>query len=185
MITSLDPSSGKELWHLAGIIGPSMCSIPSDEERIYLGQSTFETPPLYAIAAGGSGDLSPAKGSTDAKSQAWVQKSASPGMSTPVATDGLLFVAKENLLTCRDAATGELLYKERVPDFVTIMASPIVAGEELILLDEEGRTALVQVGPEFEVLGRGKLDDLFWSTPTVAGGALLLRGSKSLYCVRK
>jgi outer membrane protein assembly factor BamB len=106
-------------------------------------------------------------------------------MPSPVAADGLLYVIEDTILTCRDAATGERLYKERVPDLVTVAASPIVAGGELLLLDEEGGAVLVPLGPEFAVAGRGKLADVFWTTPTIAGDALLLRGVDSLYCVRE
>jgi len=37
----------------------------------------------------------------------------------------------------------------------------------------------------FEIVGKGALEDMFWSTPAVAGNALLLRGLGQLYCVRK
>jgi outer membrane protein assembly factor BamB len=185
-VAGLDPMTGKELWHAEGIFGPSMCSFGADAERLYFGQrSPFGNPPLYALEAGGEGDLSPAKGSIDLKSQAWVQKSASPNMPSPVAADGLLYVTEENLLTCRDASTGDQVYKERVPGLVTISASPILIGDQVLVLDEEGNAALVQAGPDFEVVGKGKIDDMFWTTPSVAGDALLMRGVKALYCVRK
>ncbi len=186
LVTSHDPATGKELWRIAGVAGPGSSSFGADAQRLYFGQSSpMGNPPLYALAAGGAGDLSPAAGSTDVKGQAWAQKSASPGMPSPVVVDGLLYIASETLLTCRDASTGELLYKERVPEFVTIAASPIVVGDKLILLDEEGRAAILQTGPELEIVGRGKLDDLFWCTPAVAGDVLLLRGAANLYCVRR
>jgi outer membrane protein assembly factor BamB len=186
LIVSHDPATGKELWRIAGVAGPSMCSFAADGEQLYFGQrSPMGSPPLYALAAGGAGDLSPESGSADVGHQAWVEKSASPSMPSPVAADGLLYVVEDTILTCRDAATGESLYKERVPDVVTIAASPIIAGADLLLLDEEGGAVLVPLGPDFEVAGRGKLDDMFWTAPTVAGDALLLRGVASLYCVRE
>lgn len=186
LITSHDPSTGKELWRIAGVYGPGSCSFGADPERLYFGQaSPMANPPLYALPAGSKGDLSPVAGSSEVKGQAWAQKSASPGMPSPVGVDGLLYIASETLLTCRDASTGEQLYKERVPELVTIAASPLVIGDKLLLLDEEGRAVFVQVGPEFQVVGRGRLDDLFWSSPAVAGDALLLRGSQRLYCLRR
>lgn len=185
LITSLDPATGKELWRIAGVYGPSSCSFGADAERLYFGQrSPMANPPLYALEAGGSGDLSPAGGASDVKLQAWSQKNASPGFPSPVSVDGLLYLVSENLLTCRDAASGEQIYKERVGDLVTVVASPIVIGDKLLLLDEEGRAAIVRVGPELELVGGGKLDDVFWSTPSVAGKSLLLRGVEKLYCIR-
>ena len=186
LITSHDPATGKELWRLAGAMGPSMCSFGADAERLYSGQTMSASPaPLYAFSAGGEGDLTPAKGSTEVRSSAWSQRGAAANMASPVAVDGLLFIANNNLLTCRDASTGEQLYKERVEGLVTIAASPIAVGDKVLLLDEEGHAAIVQAGPEFEIIGKGALEDMFWSTPTVAGNALLLRGLGQLYCVRK
>ena len=184
--TSHDLATGKELWRVAGVDGPGMCSFGADEERLYFGQrGPMGSPPLYALPCGGAGDLSPEKGGTDVRTQAWSQKGASPNMPSPVGADGLLYIVMDNLVTCRDASTGEQLYKERAGELATIAASPIIVGDKLLLLDEEGRAAIVQVGPDFEIVGGGKLDDFFWTTPSVAGGTVLLRGLQGLYCVRK
>jgi hypothetical protein len=51
-------------------------------------------------------------------------------------------------------------------------------------LDEDGLTFIVQAGPTFKVLGKNKLDEMFWSSPAVADGALLLRGVDNLYCIK-
>ncbi|MEQ1892428.1 MAG: PQQ-binding-like beta-propeller repeat protein [Planctomycetota bacterium] len=186
LITGLDLATGKELWKIAGLTGPSLCSFAADAERLYFGQrGPGSNPPLYAFPAGQSGDCSPAQGSRDAKGQAWLATSASPGMPSPVAAEGLLYLASENVLTCRDAATGEEIYEERLPSLHTIAASPIIVGDRLLLLDEEGHAAWVPLGPEFEPAEAGTLEDLFWSTPVVAGDALLLRGASTVYCVRK
>ncbi len=186
LTTSHDPETGKELWRAAGVDGPGMCSFAADAERLYFGQKAPQSnPPLYALAAGATGDLSPAGNSTDLKSQAWALKGSAPGVPSPVAVDGLLYVLADGLLSCHDAASGERLYKERLGEKGIFAASPIVVGDKLVALDEFGSATVLRVGPEFEVLGRGKLDDVFWSTPAVAGSALLLRGVDHLYCVRK
>jgi len=166
-----------------------MSSFAADAGHLYFGPASAwgvpPTPPLYALSAGAEGDLSPTKGSSEFEGQLWSQKLSSPAMSSPVAADGLLFVVMGDLLTCRDAESGEKLYEERVPGLVTIAASPIIVGDKLLLLDEEGHAAIVPVGPDIELIGKGALDDVFWATPSVAGKALLLRGAKSLYCVRE
>jgi hypothetical protein len=53
------------------------------------------------------------------------------------------------------------------------------------VLDEDGSAAIVKAGPEFDVVGAGKLDDVFWSSPAVAGGDLYLRGVDHLNCIRQ
>jgi len=186
LITGRDLATGKELWRVAGLESPSLCSFASDAERIYFGQrGPGSNPPLYALTAGLKGDCSPAKDSREPKGQAWLVTSASPGMPSPVAAEGLLYIAAQNLLTCRDAATGEELYQERVPGLTEVASSPIVVGERLLLLDEDGHAAWVPLGPEFEPAEAGSIEDLFWCTPVAAGDTLLLRGATTLYCIRK
>jgi outer membrane protein assembly factor BamB len=55
----------------------------------------------------------------------------------------------------------------------------------VLVLDEAGEAVMIKAGPVFEVVGTGKLDDNFWSSPAVAGGDLYLRGADHLYCVRQ
>lgn len=57
--------------------------------------------------------------------------------------------------------------------------------EHIFLMDESGKTFVVKSGKEFEILAENQLDDLFWSTPAVSNGNLLLRGSNKLYCIRE
>ena len=52
-------------------------------------------------------------------------------------------------------------------------------------MDESGKAFVIQSGPKFKVVGENQLEDLFWSTPAVSKGALLLRGANKLYCIRK
>jgi len=65
-----------------------------------------------------------------------------------------------------------------------VVASPIAVGERLVIVGESGKGLVLAAKPSFEIVGGGELDDVFWSTPTVAGEALLLRGVEHLYCLR-
>ena len=186
LIVARDLATGKELWRVAGLESPSMCSFAADDERLYFGQrGPGANPPLYALSAGLKGDCSPAAGSREPKGMAWLQANASPNMPSPVSAGGLLYLIQDDLLTCRDAASGEELYEERVPSLTAMAGSPIVVGEQLLLVDEDGNAVWVPVGPDFEPSTAGRIEDLFWSTPVVAGDALLLRGRETVYCIRK
>src|SRR5262249_19766669 len=63
-------------------------------------------------------------------------------------------------------------------------SSPWAQGGKVYCLDQSGTTFVVQAGKEFKLLGRNKLDELFWSSPAAARGAPFLRGGDHLYCVR-
>jgi hypothetical protein len=50
-------------------------------------------------------------------------------------------------------------------------------------LDEAGTTFVIEPGSEYKVVGTNKLDEMFWSSPAMAHGQLLLRGVDHLYCI--
>jgi outer membrane protein assembly factor BamB len=69
---------------------------------------------------------------------------------------------------------------------MSTVASSLWADEDRVfILDENGTTHVIQSGPQFKVLGTNRIDDLFWSTPAIAGDSFLLRGLEKLYCIRE
>ena len=103
-----------------------------------------------------------------------------------MAFDGLLYIsAGSGILSCYDARTGDRLYKERLPNSGSIAASLWVADDQLYALDELGTTHVIQPGPEFKVVARNQIDDLFWSSPAVLSDTIVMRGADFLYCIRE
>lgn len=185
-VDSFAVESGEKLWSVKNVKAATACSVCFDTTRIYFGGSDpFSSGPLFAIRAGASGDLTPKKANETFEFCDWAIKRAAPGMASPVSTGKLLYVAEKNILRCYNTESGERLYQERLPDIKMINSSPIAVGEHLILIGESGEACTVKLGQDFEVTGQGKLDDTFWSTPTVANDSLYLRGVNALYCIRK
>ncbi len=184
-VDSFDPSSGSRLWTLNKVKAATACSVSADAQHLYFGGSDpFSSGPLFAVNVGGAGDISPAKQNGEFDLCAWKQDRAAPGMASPVSTGQFVYVAEKNILRCYAAESGERLYQERVPNLSMINASPLIVGDQLLLVDEAGAACVVQTGPEFKVLGSGKLEDTFWSTPAISQGAIYLRGLAALYCIR-
>lgn len=168
-----------------GIDTPDSSSPACDAERLYFGiRSARINGPLYALAAGASGSLAPQEGESALAGQAWQTASSAPGLPSPVSANGQVFTLSGGFLACFDAASGQPRFKERLEGTGVIVASPIVSGAHLVVVGESGKAVVLAARPEFEVLGGGELDDLFWATPAVAGDALLPRGAEHLYCLR-
>lgn len=77
-------------------------------------------------------------------------------------------------LTAVSASSGEILWRERAFG----RAHLIDAGERILLLDENGTLAVVELGPAgIEVRARWKLpqDELMWTAPSVAGNRVYVR----------
>ena len=58
------------------------------------------------------------------------------------------------------------------------------AGGKIVTASLTGQIAIVDAAREWEVGAVTNLDEQVWSTPAIAGDALLLRGTKKLYCIR-
>jgi len=184
-IAGYDPASGRELWTLAGLDTPDSSSPAWDAERLYFGfRGARVNGPLYALKAGASGVVTPPEGKRALVGEAWQTALSAPGMPSPVSVNGQVYVLAGGFLSCFDARTGIPRYKERLDGSGVVVASPVAVGDELVIVGESGKGFLVAATPQFELRGGGVLDEVLWATPTVAGGALLLRGIEHLYCLR-
>lgn len=184
-IDSLNPENGEPNWTAANIKAATACSIGTNLNGLYFGGSDpFSKGPLFAVAPGATGDISPEKTNARFDHCRWLQEKQGPGMASPVCSEQFVYTTDKSILKCFSAATGERLYQTRLPGLKMIAACPLVIGDKLLLLDEDGRACIVRTGKEFEVIGTGQLDDVFWATPAVADGSIYLRGVDKLYCVR-
>jgi outer membrane protein assembly factor BamB len=186
-VMAYDPKKGKVLWEMGGIIGTFMASPAADADRIYFGNSgPFTGGQLFAVKAGASGDITLKDGETSNAGVAWVRPKAGPGISSPLAYDGFVYVLDRGMLSCYDAKTGEPAYsRERLKGGSGFTSSPWASAGKIYCLDEDGQTFVVKAGREFELLGKNSLNEMFWASPAVAGDAMILRGVEHLFCIKK
>jgi outer membrane protein assembly factor BamB len=184
-VFSFNVADGQPLWEMKGIISSFSASPVGSATMLFVGNSAPLTPAqLVGIKAGVSGNFDVPKPNKSSEQVLWSKVRSGPGLSSPTVVGDFLYIATDSFLNCYDAKSGERLYRERLPDGRTVVASPWAADGKLYVLDEEGRTFVVKVGPAFELLGVNKLDDTFWASSAIAGESLLLRGVERLYCVR-
>ena len=157
-----------------------------DADRIYVGNSgRGSRRPLVAVAAGASGKITMNAADRAAGRIVWIQNASGPGMASPVAIDGRVYVVSRGILSCHDAGTGKRLYRTRLPGASSIAASLCAVDGKLLVLDESGTTFVVKPGETFQLIAKNSLPGLFWSTPMITQNAFLLRSADRIYCVRK
>jgi outer membrane protein assembly factor BamB len=134
--------------------------------------------PGVAVDPTGTGDVS----KTHLR---WTAAVVPEGFSSPVAVgDHLYRLHNPETLTCRELATGKLVYAERLQG-VSTSASPVATPQGHIYFASAGRSYVIQAGPKLEVLGANDLGDGSPASPAVADGRLYLKGRRYLYCVGK
>lgn len=180
-------ADGKERWRLGGLDTSFACSVVADGEAVYFGTSSpGSKAPVYAIARGHRGDLTLPKGQTASAAVLWSKNKSGAGMPSPVVVGDLLYFFGDKAV-CYDKRTGAEKYRKRLPGGTPAVGCPLVIDDRIYLVNEQGRTVVLAVGPEFNVLAEcsvGGGDEVFWATPALAGDSLLIRSSAAVYCIR-
>jgi len=185
IVTAYNPDDGEVIWRVDGVESSFSASPAIDDERVYFGNSgPMSAGPLVAVPSNSRGEIR-LNGDFEAQDVAWSRTRSGPGMASPVVSGGRLFIpGSGGILNCYDAASGERIYRTRVPNMGTVAASLWADDQHVFILDENGSTYVIESAPEFRLSATNSIDDLFWSTPAVAGDTLLLRGVERLYCIR-
>lgn len=213
-VCGYNPADGKVVWELTVGGGQANASPTGDEERLYFGSGMggggrpggggpggpggggrpggggggAGMGTLFAIKAGAKGDISLKAGETSNAGVAWTAPRSVPKAATPLVYDGHVYTLEQQggQVSCFDAKTGKPAYtKERIPNAKAFWASPWAHDGKVFCLDEDGVTHVLKAGPSFEVLRKNTLGkDVYWSSPAVANGSVVLRGVDSLYCIK-
>ena len=165
-------------------------SIPSpvpDKDRLYIGNAGGRESrgTLYAVKAGAEGDITPAEGEPVSTWVEWSNPESGIGNPTPLVYNGKIYIlaGRGGDVSCFDAVTGKLVYKEKAEKVGGCWASPWVAGDNICFVDEKGVTTIIKAGEKFEVVAQNKLDDRFWASVGVAGDKYIFKGRERVYCV--
>ena len=186
-VIAYDLADGRERWRLGGLDTSFACSVVADADGVYFGTSSpGSKAPVFAIAPGHTGDLTPPKGQTSSAAVRWSKTKSGAGMPSPLVVGELLYFFGDKAV-CYDKRTGTEKFRKRLPGGTTAVGSPVVVGARIYLVNEKGRTVVLEAGPEFKVLAEstvGTPGEVFWATPAVVGDALVIRSSEALYCIR-
>jgi hypothetical protein len=64
-------------------------------------------------------------------------------------------------------------------------ASPAVAEKNLFFFDDAGNAAVLELGCEYRLVRVNKLEDGFVGTPFFFKDKIIIRGTKTVYCIAK
>ncbi len=180
-VLGIDPDTGKQLWSCETNIGWYMVpSIVAADGVVYCigGRNTSGG---LAVRTGGRGEVTKTH-------RLWSLNKGS-NVSSPVLYEGHLYWMHDNLgiAYCVEAKTGKVVYEERLDRAGQMYASPVLADDKLYYVSRTGRLMVVAAKPKFELLAQTDLDDgfMFHASPAVAGGKLLVRSDRNLYCIGK
>ena len=167
-----DPRTGRELWRVQ-YPDYSVAPRPLFDQGLAFIVTGLTKTGLWAVKTDGQGDV------TDTH-VVWKVGTHVGKYASPLLVEGLIYTAaEENYVTCIEAATGQVVWTERIGG--KFAASPIYGDGRLYFFDQKGTTTVLKPGRTLEVLATNTLADGFMASPAVAGKALILRTKTHLY----
>jgi outer membrane protein assembly factor BamB len=180
-ILAFDPNTGAALWNCnTDITWYMVPSVVAHDGIVYAigGRSGVVA---LAVKTGGAGDVTKTH-------RLWTGRKGS-NVSSPVFHDKHVYFMNDNNenALCLEAATGNVVYEERVSRAGQVYASSLLADGKIYYVSRDGKTHVVAAKPQFEFIGTNDLRDgsLFHATPVAADGKLFIRSDKFLYCLTK
>jgi outer membrane protein assembly factor BamB len=169
LVAGYDPVSGDELWSiecLMGEVGPS----PAYSDGLVFAANEYAR--LCAIKPGKNPEM------------VWESNEYLPEVSSPVADEGMIFIATSyGVIACFDTANGELLWEHETDN--GFYASPMIAGNKVYFLDTEGIMYIFSKEKTKNLLAESALGEGSVSTPAFTDGRIYLRSRDNLYCIGK
>jgi outer membrane protein assembly factor BamB len=176
-LAGYDPGNGKILWRVPLKTGAKRhaCSPVVLGDTLTVNSYTLGTLCFRIVKDGGGLKAV----------QVWANTDLKTNLGTAVASGGYLFNQGANRdYVCFDAATGEIKWSQAgfgqgKKDY----SSSLVAGKNLLVLNEEGTLLLLSATPtKYTELGRAQVCGNTWSFPAYAGGKLYVRDGRQLAC---
>jgi outer membrane protein assembly factor BamB len=174
-VTSFDPDTGRQLWT---VDGPSeeFVATPTYSEKaglVYV-SSSWPKQVIFAIRPNGSGNVTETH-------IAWRDNKGAPYVpSLLVAGDFLLSINNSGVAFCYEAATGKVLWQERLGRH---HASPVLVGGLVFFISDDGQINVVKPGARFERVAKYELGESCYASPAISDGQVFLRGFQHLFCL--
>jgi outer membrane protein assembly factor BamB len=129
------------------------------------------------IRLGGHGDVSKTH-------VVWKESKGVPEVPTPLYYHDRVYLVKERgLVSCLDAQTGKLLYRERLGAPGQCYASPVAGDGKVYAATDRGRVVVWEAGDQFKVLARNDFGEPIMATPALLEGKLYIRTARNLYAI--
>jgi outer membrane protein assembly factor BamB len=173
-ICGYDIESGEKIWRLSnGGDAPAPSPVIAND-LIYLNSAHGRYSPIFVVKPDAKGDITLNEDSTKNQYIVWSIKRGGAYMQTPLVYEGLLYNLNINgMLTCFDALTGEIKYKENFKE--AFSASAIAADGKIYFSSEAGNVYVIKAGSVYSLLAKNIIKDNCMATPAISGNTLYFR----------
>lgn len=116
----------------------------------------------------------------------WSESRGAPELPSPLYVDGRVYSVKNGgVFYCRDAATGETIYRGRVGAPGGYFASPVFGDGKIYLASDQGQVAVLAAGDRLKVLKINDFGERIVATPALVEGVIYVRTDSRLYACQQ
>ena len=171
---SLDPKTGKANW------SSKVFSMRTVASPVFAGDIVFGS-----TGSGGGGNYVVAmKIKSDGVEELYRVERNANYVPTPVVVKDMIFLWYDRgIVSCVDTKTGKIHYRERLNG--EFSGSPVVVGEHVYCISDEGTVFVIKATKEFKLAGEIDLGERSRATPAVAANRMYLRTDKHLMSLGK
>jgi len=175
VLQGFDLKTGERLWTSEVIGEGKVPSIVLGDGLAFTSGGWSGKESIKAFRLGGAGELKESN-------LVWEQKKGMPKVPSMIYVKPYLFAITDGgVATCMNAATGELLWQQRVGG--NFSASPIAAEGRIYFVGDNGETTVIKAGATFEVLAKNPLEGTVQASPAISQGQIFIRTERSLYAI--
>jgi outer membrane protein assembly factor BamB len=186
-VTAHEAATGEEIWRVGGLNPDSarnfrsIASPVAVDGMIIAPYARGKT--LTAIRRAGQGDVT----DTHVAWTMYTARDSTADVPTPVAYEGKVYISGDRGdVTCIEISSGKELWVESLPrNRYVYSSSPVIAGGNLYVSREDGRTFILEVGDKPKVVAENSIRENTLATPALADGQIFLRTSDYLICIGK
>jgi outer membrane protein assembly factor BamB len=172
---AFDPATGAEIWRITYGGGDSTVSSPLFWNGIVYINTGLKPTELWAVRPDGKGDVT-------ASNILWKCTENVPGIATPVIANGLIFmVSEKGVLSCLDAKSGQLIWKEKLQGNYNFNTAPVSIADKIYFTEVDGTTTIIKADKKFQTVAENKLEGKFIARPVVSGNSLIMRSDSHIY----
>jgi outer membrane protein assembly factor BamB len=172
-LTAYDPRDGRQRWTCEGL-GDLVYTSPLPGANAIVAMSGYGGPAL-AVRTGGAGDI------TDSHRLWIVPKNPQRVGSGVLLGDHVYMVNEQGIAECIDVATGASLWQERAGG--ATWSSIVAADGRLYIINMDGETLVLKIGPQYELLARNPLGEMTRASLAISDGQVFARTYGHLYCI--
>jgi outer membrane protein assembly factor BamB len=173
--TTYDPNNGKLHWIIDGPTEQFVASpVYSEKTGLVYITGGFPDHHILAIKPNGKGNV------TDTKIVWRTNKGVAYVPSPIIEGDYFLVVSDSGVAHCFDAASGKIVWQERLGEH---HASLVSAKGLVFFLNDNGVMNVVRPGPTFDRVASNAIGEKTFASPAISDGQLFIRGEKHLFCI--